>query len=487
MAFQNESSPSSLILPSSEETFLLSETDGGSNSAWHNTPRSGGSSNPSKGSLELRTLLSEGTWNNNTYDDDDDDDYNNENNDSSQYAAPFPRRFPPQRSYPAAVGVAILTFGAAIRFFGYIEQNQTNTQTQQQYSNGAFMGGRNAYGSLYSGDLAAAPLHASSYWDDETHHVWEEYLADHYDSSSKQDPFEAAAAGSLLGTTSTAKATATSSMTTTTVSHDTLLYFNTTDAFSMLNPLDADFFKYQNGWEAQITQALCSIATSAALLNSLRFESASPSSFELPTDPLYTPFPWATQHYLMSSAEFNPCVNKALGGGPSNADSVYHMGLGLSMVPRLLNCYLQSNGYVATPHPADPSTEKDDLKNILVKALRERDSRVLLNYDRGGIGQGPNGHGHWSPLGGYDPLSDRFLVMDVAKYKHPIVWVTWDDLYGGASTLDSCGETLSIDRTSIDWDVRSDPKSSAAQDLFSYLNSRCIPGYRGFVVVRPMA
>lgn len=220
-------------------------------------------------------------------------------------------------------------------------------------------------------------------------------------------------------------------------------------------------------------QALCAIATTAALLNSLR--DVGPQ-FELPMDPTYKPFLWATQANILGSAETDSCVVEALGGSIYNRDAVYHMGLGLTMVPRLANCFLAPNGYEATAHPGVAS-EEASIKAIVLEALRDPSKRVIYNYDRGGIGQGPMGHGHWSPLGGYHEATDSFLVMDVAKYKHPMVWVPWDNLWSGATTVDSCGETLELDEV-VDW-------SLGYSRLIGYLSSRCIPGNRGFVVVQP--
>jgi len=302
-----------------------------------------------------------------------------------------------------------------------------------------------------------------SYWDGETHHLWEEFAS-------------SGAAAGLLGTTTHHDNTQSVEMTisTTTKAGGRLLYFNESSAFAMLNPLEADFFYYQQGWEAQINQALCAVATTAALLNSLR--DVSPQ-FDLPMDPVYEPFPWATQKELLASAVDNPCVRDALGGNMNNAAAVYHMGLGLTMVPRLANCFLEGNGYLAKGHPAVPSDDENAsaaMKSLVVAALKDPASRVLFNYDRGGIGQGPLGHGHWSPLGGYHEHSDSFLVMDVAKYKHPMVWVSWKDLWSGAATVDNCGEMLSFD--DIDW-------TAGFAGVWEYIETRCVPGHRGFVVV----
>jgi len=45
--------------------------------------------------------------------------------------------------------------------------------------------------------------------------------------------------------------------------------------------------------------------------------------------------------------------------------------------------------------------------------------------------------GHISPLAAYDEDTDRFLILDVARYKYPPVWVTAADLYGAMNTKDS--------------------------------------------------
>lgn len=322
------------------------------------------------------------------------------------------------------------------------------------------------------------------FWNDEIHAGWMNYLLE--EQSSAND-----AAASLLGAKATTTNDSASQQQSLGGPGQSFLYFNQTRAFERLNPSTDDFFRYQSGWEAQITQALCAIATTAAVLNSMRDmprfsqDDSSSSSFILPTTDLYRPFPWATQDDILSSADDNECVRKALGGTLSNRDAVYHMGLGLAMVPRVANCFLETNGYRATPHPAKNDQSggggnyKESIKELLVQSLADPLSRVLLNYDRGGMGQGPPGHGHWSPLGSHDPRTDTFLVMDVAKYKHPMVWVGWEDLWAGAATVDTCGETLALP-PGLDWDL-------GYKALISKVGPSCIPGNRGFVVIEPIA
>ncbi len=42
---------------------------------------------------------------------------------------------------------------------------------------------------------------------------------------------------------------------------------------------------------------------------------------------------------------------------------------------------------------------------------------------------GQEGPGHISPLGAYDAESDRFLILDVSRYKAPAVWVSTGQLF----------------------------------------------------------
>ena len=212
-----------------------------------------------------------------------------------------------------------------------------------------------------------------------------------------------------------------------------LIYFNHSNAFRMLqstkSSLVQDFFNYQQGWEAQINQAYCGVASSMAVMNSLR------GKIILPQDPVYVPYPWATQRTLIQ----NECVR-------ANVYDVNKMkqvfwGLGLDMATTLLNCHLQGQGYIATAHHVDPATSNGtalQLRSIFLEALKNEDTRIIINYDRGGITQGPMGHGHFSPIGAYNDEHDAFLVMDVAKYKYSPVWVPTVKLLRGIATMDSC-------------------------------------------------
>lgn len=77
----------------------------------------------------------------------------------------------------------------------------------------------------------------------------------------------------------------------------------------------------------------------------------------------------------------------------------------------------------------------DEFRLILKDNLRYSDRVVLLNFDRKSLNE--IGGGHWSPLAAYHPASDSVLVMDVARYKYPPLWVSVKDLYAGALSIDA--------------------------------------------------
>lgn len=228
-----------------------------------------------------------------------------------------------------------------------------------------------------------------------------------------------------------------------------LIYFNHSKAFDMLEStrpsLTRDFFLYQQGWDAQLNQAYCGVASSMAVLNSLR------GKITLPQDPIYEPFPWATQPTLIR----NDCVRQNVYDVDQMKNQFW--GMGLVMATTFLNCHLQGQGFVATAYPVDPNiTTVHEIRSIFIQALQDDDTRIIINYDRGGITQGPMGHGHFSPIGAYNEKKDAFLIMDMAKYKYPPVWVPTSKLWNGIGTWDYCAlfqypdHPLNLNLTSYD-------------------------------------
>jgi hypothetical protein len=77
----------------------------------------------------------------------------------------------------------------------------------------------------------------------------------------------------------------------------------------------------------------------------------------------------------------------------------------------------------------------EQLRWLLRRGLADGTDRLLANYDRRALGQ--SGGGHISPLAAYDPDHDRVLVLDVARYRYPAVWVATPDLWRAIRSVDS--------------------------------------------------
>jgi hypothetical protein len=63
---------------------------------------------------------------------------------------------------------------------------------------------------------------------------------------------------------------------------------------------------------------------------------------------------------------------------------------------------------------------------------------VIVNYLRKAMGEETGGH--ISPLAAYDGKADRFLILDVARYKYPPVWVKTADMFAAMNTPDAVND-----------------------------------------------
>lgn len=80
----------------------------------------------------------------------------------------------------------------------------------------------------------------------------------------------------------------------------------------------------------------------------------------------------------------------------------------------------------------------DKFRQLAVAALKSTDRYVVVNFSRERVTQ--EGGGHFSPLAAYDAKSDRFLVLDTARYKYPPFWVKAQDLWGAMDTVDAAAK-----------------------------------------------
>lgn len=91
-------------------------------------------------------------------------------------------------------------------------------------------------------------------------------------------------------------------------------------------------------------------------------------------------------------------------------------------------------GVHAEVHHANESSAAQFRKQAAA-ALATPGQHVVVNYLRAAIGQ--QAGGHISPLAAYDARADRFLVMDVSRYKYPPVWVSTIELFDAMNSIDA--------------------------------------------------
>ena len=173
-----------------------------------------------------------------------------------------------------------------------------------------------------------------------------------------------------------------------------------------------DFWKLSAHFATQVRQTLCSVATAVTVLNAL--------GVERPIDPVYKPY-----HYFTQTNYFEKGVSDI-----RTRELTLTEGMTLQMAAKAMRLH----GADTTPHHAEDVT-LEKFREMAKENLSTRDNYVVINYQRQLIGQ-PKG-AHFSPLGAYDQASDTFLIMDVARYKFPPVWVRADDLFKAMNTQDS--------------------------------------------------
>jgi hypothetical protein len=194
------------------------------------------------------------------------------------------------------------------------------------------------------------------------------------------------------------------------------------DLFSLTHPvgqqrlMDSDYsqayWAQANFFETQRNQAYCSVASSVIALNAL--------GVPRPQTSEYPDYPFFTQDSFFSKI------------APQLADpkTVATEGMTLQQLATVLTAFPVK---VSSQYASDISIEQ--FRAILKDNLRFGDRMVLLNFDRKPLHE--VGGGHWSPLAAYHAVSDSVLVMDVARYKYPPLWVSVKELYAGALSVDA--------------------------------------------------
>ena len=175
----------------------------------------------------------------------------------------------------------------------------------------------------------------------------------------------------------------------------------------------ADFLPLVEQFVTQANLAYCGVASAVMALNSL--------AVPAPPTPGYGPYRFWTQDNLFTTAAAQASVTQ---------ETVARRGMTLAQLAGLL---AQPGVTVQRWHGDQLSLPQ--LRGLLRQSLADPSDRLVVNYHRSALGQ--KGGGHISPLAAYDERSDRVLLLDVARYRYPSVWVPTPALWQAIRTVDS--------------------------------------------------
>jgi len=173
-----------------------------------------------------------------------------------------------------------------------------------------------------------------------------------------------------------------------------------------------DFVPLSLYFTTQDNDKYCGVASASMVLNAL--------PLERPLLEGHAPFRLFDQKNL-----FNEKVIPVV-----KPEDVACSGMTLDRLGSLLRTY---------PITVDVTLASDvDLKSFrsrINQALDAPDTYVIVNYDRKAVGQ--EGEGHISPLAAYHEATDCYLILDVARYRYPPVWVKAAYLRSAMLAVDS--------------------------------------------------
>ncbi len=190
---------------------------------------------------------------------------------------------------------------------------------------------------------------------------------------------------------------------------------NQGEAFFLESGALATYFPIADNFVTQKTQAYCGVASMVMVLNA--------AGVPAPTSPQYQPYHIFTQDNVLD--ERTDAVLPR--------DVLARQGMTLDQLGGLLALHPFT---VEVHHAADGGL--DGFRAAARDYLATKDHFVIVNYLRRALGQ--QSGGHISPLAAYDAEADRFLILEVARYKYPPVWVKASDLFDAMNTTDSAND-----------------------------------------------
>lgn len=195
------------------------------------------------------------------------------------------------------------------------------------------------------------------------------------------------------------------------------VYFLTPDSDKWLASAEkGDFLPLMSQFVSEYQATFCGIASSVMALNAL--------DIKRPLAPKWYPYYYWDQDNIFTEEVLKQV--KPVSGVDAG-------GITLAQLETLLNL----SGAKAEKTFAQ-DTDVDAFRTAARAALNDPDAILIVNFARDVFGQaGLDGGGHISPIAAYNEEADRFLVLDVARYKYLPSWATAETLYAAMNTTDT--------------------------------------------------
>ena len=194
-----------------------------------------------------------------------------------------------------------------------------------------------------------------------------------------------------------------------------LIAFNSAEGEQLLLKSKAlqDYWHLSMQFVTQSNQAYCGVASIVMVLNAL--------SIPAPVAQDFSTYRVFTQENFFNNEPTKKVIRPEV---------VSRQGMTLDQLGQLLGSYPVK---VKVYHSAESSLK--DFRSSVVANLKQPGNFVVVNYLRKSIGQEKGGH--ISPIAAYNEQTDRFLILDVSRYKYPPIWVKATDLWQAMATIDS--------------------------------------------------
>jgi hypothetical protein len=195
------------------------------------------------------------------------------------------------------------------------------------------------------------------------------------------------------------------------------IYFLTPDSDAWLASAEKqDFLPLMSRFVSEYQATYCGIASSVMALNTL--------GITPPTAPQWYPYDYWDQENIFSREVLEKV--KPISGVDAG-------GITLAQLETLLDL---SGAKAEKTFASD--TDVDAFRKAARVALADPNAILIVNFGRAEFGQaGLDGGGHISPVAAYNEKADRFLILDVARYKYLPSWATASQLYAAINTPDS--------------------------------------------------